>query len=79
MIGMSVRDIDRIYRAQTLGIEFYFYIAFHEIAYSIVREPTIYEDPYIVSGRIRYIDEELGMSERSDDHVLVLWGRCFLI
>ncbi len=79
MIGMSVRDIDRVYTLHFFWIKFYLGTAFHEIAYGVVREPGIDEDPYIVSGRIRYIDEELGMSERSDDHVLVLWGRCFLI
>ncbi len=68
VIGMSMRDIDGIDGRDSLRIEFYFCIAFHEIAHSVVREPTIDEDPYIVSARIRDIDEELGVPERSDDH-----------
>ena len=68
MIGMSMRNIDRIYTLHFFWIELYFCIAFHEVSHSVVREPTIDEDPYIVTCRICYINEELSMSERSDDH-----------
>ena len=70
MISVSMRDIDRIYTLHFLGIELDFDWSLHQISDSIVREPAIYEDTYIVSVRIRYIDEELGMSEGGDDHIL---------
>jgi hypothetical protein len=68
MIRMSMRDIDRIDRAQFLWIEPEASTALHQISYDIVREPSIDEDPYTIPCWIRYIDEELSMSEGCDDH-----------
>ncbi len=68
VIRMRVRYVDRIYSLDCTRIEVYLHSTLHEISYGKVRKPRIDEDTYILIFRIFDIDEEFGMSERSDDH-----------
>lgn len=63
-----MRDVDRIDGTDFLRIESYLHYTFHEIPYSVVREPRVDEYSYILILGIFYIDEELSMSEGCEDH-----------
>lgn len=75
MIRVCMRYIDRIDCLDFLSIKSYFRRAFHEISYSIIREPRIDEDSDIFSLIICDIDEEFGMSEGCDNHTMFLLGK----
>ena len=68
MITMRMGNIDNIDGIDFRRIECYLHTALHQVSESIIREPTIDEDPHCMSIRIHDIDQELRMSERGDDH-----------
>ena len=67
-----MRYIDRIDRTHLYRIEPDLRGPLHEISYRVAWEPRVDEDTYSLSLIIRYIDEELCMSERGDDHASFL-------
>ena len=70
-----MRDIDRIDSFDLLGIKFHLHRPLHHISDGIVSEPGVDEDADIFSLVIRDIDEELGVSERGDEHAIFLLGK----
>lgn len=75
MVCMRVRNIDRIYRGEFFSVQSHFHCTLHHISGDIVREPRVDKDTDIFSLAIHYIDEKLGMSERSNDHGIFLLGK----
>ena len=75
VITMRMGDIECIDTREFLSIEPHFHRAFHEVSESIIREPSIDEDADISTFGIGDIDEEFGMSEWGDNHMVFLLGK----